>query len=95
MIQFEQQVIAEYPAEDFFSDADSRETDNWRYCCNRAPFQHQDACEFMLYLYKDETDEFFEAEEVKRMKNANCSKEFIDVVLDARKQGFSWLLLYA
>lgn len=60
------------------------------YCRESAPFQHKDACEFMIYL-GDDDDSFKEfTKEIREF----VSRDFIALIRIARKRGATWLMLH-
>jgi hypothetical protein len=67
---------------------------DWKYCVDNAPWQHNEACEFLLYTWRDDSEVYF-VEKIREMTEYGCSEDLIALVQMARKRHAAWLMLHA
>ena len=77
---------------------ESPETDpDWKYCTRNATFMHgsPDACEFIIHIGTDcqEKDSFFK-NKLNDMKEAGCSRSFINTYAKVAELGAVRVLFY-
>lgn len=82
-------VMASVDATEWFSD----EGRDFAYCMSYAPFQHREACEFILHIHRD--DEDLHRAKVKHMHDFGCTDTFIQAYVDAKAAGAQRVLFYA
>lgn len=86
-------MLAEYDATDLFQDnSDGTPSADWKWCLDHAQFQHQEACEFMIYV-GGETEDFLYS--LKEMSEQGLSQKFISHLKHARDVGAKWAMFYA
>lgn len=70
------------------------ESTDWLYCVEHAPWQHVEACEFMLYTWRDDSAQYYE-QKIREMAEYGCSETLIALVRTARRRQAAWLMLHA
>lgn len=100
MFNFEKINVVELDATELFNEAVTNEDGsnvNWAYCRDEATFEHDHACEFILYLGLDDDELLEERMEtgLEEAKEAGCTENFLLMLSEAYKTGAKWLLLYA
>lgn len=69
------------------------ESVDWKYCVERASFQHSEACEFLLHVPADE--ESLEEQLREMIAYDECSEDLVDVFRAAWECRAAWILLHS
>jgi hypothetical protein len=73
---------------------DEERDPNWLYCVQEATFKHDEACEFILHIERDQ-EEFPIEGQLHLMRDAGCTPEFVQAYLDAFNLGAQRVLFWS